>query len=74
MSSLNIIGNFQDVLNTSEGENRKFVFNAGEFDAKRGLWTIDLLEIIPAVPIGYNYLATPTDDLILTDSGDNIIL
>ena len=43
---LNLIGNFQDSLNQIGGNNRKFIFNAGELDVKNRLWNVDLLEII----------------------------
>lgn len=45
-STLNIIGNFQDDLNTYGGNNRKFVFNRGRFDTKYRRWEIDLCEIL----------------------------
>jgi hypothetical protein len=74
---MNIIGNFQDSLNTLSGSKRKFVFNRGEFDAKRGLWNIDLLEIIETAeePVsGFDYLCTSEGDRILTSGGDRIIV
>lgn len=46
VSSINILGNFQDDLNQYSGSNRKFVFNRGKFDTKFRKWDIDLCEII----------------------------
>jgi hypothetical protein len=68
MANLNIIGSFEDSLNVESGSVRKFVFNAGEFDAKRDLWNVDLIEII-----GVNYLADAGGNRIL-DSGGNYII
>jgi len=44
--SLNMIGKFEDDLNQISGNNRNFVFNAGELDVKPRLWNCDLCEII----------------------------
>jgi len=44
--SLNMIGRFEDDLNTISGNNRKFVFNAGSLNVKPRLWDCDLCEII----------------------------
>lgn len=46
VSSVNILGNFQDDLNTISAVNRKFVFNRGNFDVKNRIWNIDLVEVI----------------------------
>jgi hypothetical protein len=58
---LNIIGNIQDSINTLSGNNRKFVFNAGSFDAKNEMWTADLLEIIP-IPKTFTDWFLPSKD------------
>lgn len=42
---IDVIGNFQDDINTSGGETRVFVMNRGEFDVKNRKWEIDLHEI-----------------------------
>ena len=43
---LNIMGSFSDSLNTYKGVPRKFLFNAGEYNVKRRLWSADLLELV----------------------------
>lgn len=43
---INIIGNFQDALNTFEGDNRIFAANQGGFNARNRSWELDLIEII----------------------------
>ena len=46
VSSVNILGSFQDDLNKYSSNNRKFVFNRGSFDVKNRRWNIDFMEII----------------------------
>jgi hypothetical protein len=46
ISAINIVGHFQDDVNQISGNNRKFVFNRGEFAVKLRKWMIDLIEII----------------------------
>jgi len=46
VSAINILGSFQDDLNKYGGNNRKFVFNRGDFDVLNRKWQIDLMEII----------------------------
>ena len=42
---IDVIGNFQDDINTSGGETRVFVLNRAEFDVRRRRWEADLHEI-----------------------------
>lgn len=42
---IDVIGNFQDDINTSDGETRVFVMNRAEFDVRNRRWEIDLHEI-----------------------------
>jgi hypothetical protein len=42
---IDLLGNFQDDVNTSGGETRVFVANRAEFDVKNRKWEIDLHEI-----------------------------
>jgi len=42
---IDVIGNFQDDVNTSGGKTRVFVMNRGEFDVRKRKWEIDLHEI-----------------------------
>ena len=42
---VDLLGNFQDDINTSGGETRVFVANRAEFDVKNRKWEIDLHEI-----------------------------
>lgn len=42
---IDVIGNFQDDINTSGGETRVFVMNRAEFDVRNRRWEIDLHEI-----------------------------
>lgn len=42
---IDVIGNFQDDVNTSGGKTRVFVMNRGEFDVRNRKWEIDLHEI-----------------------------
>lgn len=42
---IDVIGNFQDDINTSGGETRVFVVNRAEFDVRKRRWEIDLHEI-----------------------------
>jgi len=60
MPTLNLIGNFQDSINKISGENRKYVFNRGEFNAKSETWNADLIEIID-VPVEIPPPEPPTD-------------
>lgn len=43
---VDIMGNFQDSLNQTGGNNRKFVFNKGTANIRDREWNIDLIEII----------------------------
>ncbi len=43
---VNILGNFQDELNQTGGNNRVFVFNKGSFNVRERQWQLDLIEII----------------------------
>ena len=42
---IDVIGNFQDDINTSGGETRVFVLNRAEFDVRKRRWEADLHEI-----------------------------
>ena len=42
---IDVIGNFQDDINTSGGETRVFAVNRAEFDVRHRRWEIDLHEI-----------------------------
>jgi len=42
---IDVIGNFQDDINTFGGETRVFVVNRAEFDVRKRRWEIDLHEI-----------------------------
>jgi len=42
---IDVIGNFQDDINTSGGETRVFAVNRAEFDVRKRRWEIDLHEI-----------------------------
>jgi len=42
---VDLLGNFQDDINTSGGETRVFVANRAEFDVRNRKWEIDLHEI-----------------------------
>ena len=43
---VNMLYNLQDSLNTYGGNNRIFMANRGEFDVKRGEWSVDEIEIL----------------------------
>jgi uncharacterized protein (TIGR02145 family) len=43
--ALDMLANFQDVLNTYSGNIRTFAMNRGSFDVKNRFWDIDLIEI-----------------------------
>lgn len=43
--SIDILGNFQDTVNTYNGAVRVFAMNRGEFDVKNRKWDLDLFEI-----------------------------
>jgi uncharacterized protein (TIGR02145 family) len=43
--NIDILGNFQDTVNTYGGAVRVFAMNRGEFDVKNRKWDIDLFEI-----------------------------
>ena len=43
--AINILGNFQDTVNTYGSGVRLFMMNRGEFDVRNRKWNIDLAEI-----------------------------
>jgi len=75
--NFNILGNFQDPVNTYSGAMRLFAFNRGVFDVRRRKWEADLFEIgtgeVPLTTvIKYGYLynwyaASEIDYLIAAD-------
>ena len=75
VSSINILGNFQDDLNlasedSSGSYNRRFVFNRGSFDIRNRRWEIDLAEIeYEDIP---KQESTPTIDVPVATDATNI--
>jgi len=80
-TTLNLIGNFQDAVNTAHDHFRAFVANRGTFDLKNRRWQLDLIEIgegeevsagYPAIlDDGHHWWYDPTDlDTITKDGSD----
>lgn len=76
--NFNILGNFQDPVNTYSGAMRLFAFNRGVFDVRRRRWEADLFEIgtgeVPLTTVIkygylYNWYAASEIDYLLAAEG-----
>ena len=67
-SSLNLLGNFQDAINTYSSHFRAFVINRGTFSVKLRQWQLDLVEIGQGDPVsGEEGLITADSTIIHAD-------
>jgi len=82
-TTLNLLGNFQDALNTYNNYFRAFVANRGTFDVRNRQWQLDLVEIgegeevaaeYPAIlDDGHHWWYDATDLETITKDGSNFV-
>ena len=66
--SINILGNFQDTVNTYNGAVRVFSMNRGEFNVRNCEWNLDLFEIGTGAIVETETVSTADSTVVTVDS------